>query len=648
MNSKLLTLYAALTIACSMSVARAAQNDSEKEHELIGVLKSSASPGEKALACKRLAIYGSAEAVPALAPLLADPELASWARIPLEAIPGPAADDALRAALGQLQGRLLVGVINSIGVRRDANAVESLSDRLKDPDPEVASTAAVALGRIGGARAARALRSYVRRAPEAVQGSAAEGCIRCAEGLMAEGKFSAAVQLYDTVRRAKVPKQKVLEATRGAILARQSKGTRLLLAQLQSDDRDFFAIGLRTARELPGVEVSVAVTKQLWASTSDRQPLILLALADREDSVAKETVLNCARSGGKPVRLTAIQILDRKGDISSFPVLLQDATGDDADLAHAATGALVRLQGNEVDSAVLSGLGDATGKGRQVLLEVACKRGLNGCLPAAVASAADTDPGIRGASLQAISTLGGIPQVPALVKLLENAPGPSFRDELEKALLGVCGRTGASCAQPLRPLAEDSDGDLRIVAVHALAAAGGPEALTTITAAVHDKDETVQDEAVRTLSSWPNTWPDDGAVAGPLLAIAKDRTRTSHQVLAVRGYLRYIEVDKQLNDAQKLERLSEIVPLIQRAEEKRAAIAVAQHNQSAGALKLLSGFAQDPAVAGDACSAIVEIAGKDSAGIKPDERKQALQLVTEKSANAALKQQAEAALKKLQ
>ena len=140
--------------AAAADKSRAAE---EKQRKLIAVLQSDAPPQDKAITCKQLAIYGTKDAVPALAALLADEQLASWARIALEAIPDPAADEALREAMGKLQGRLLVGVINSIGVRRDAKAVDGLVGRLKDADAEVASAAAVALGRIGGAAAAKAL-----------------------------------------------------------------------------------------------------------------------------------------------------------------------------------------------------------------------------------------------------------------------------------------------------------------------------------------------------------------------------------------------------------------------------------------------------------------------------------------------------------
>ncbi len=61
------------------------------------------------------------------------------------------------------------GVINSIGVRRDPKAVSGLVKKLKDPDPNVASAAAVALGRIGGTKAAKALTQSLSTAPVTVR-----------------------------------------------------------------------------------------------------------------------------------------------------------------------------------------------------------------------------------------------------------------------------------------------------------------------------------------------------------------------------------------------------------------------------------------------------------------------------------------------
>ena len=74
-----------------------------------------------------------------LAALLCNEELSHMARYGLEPIPDPSVDTALRDALDKVKGRLLVGVIGSIGVRRDPKAVPALVKRLDDPDAEVAA-----------------------------------------------------------------------------------------------------------------------------------------------------------------------------------------------------------------------------------------------------------------------------------------------------------------------------------------------------------------------------------------------------------------------------------------------------------------------------------------------------------------------------
>src|SRR6266542_3611964 len=133
------TLHASADVSIGNAPAdKTTGSPAEKQRQLIAILNSnSTKPEEKAVACKRLAVYGTKDAVPALAPLLADEQLASWARIALEAIPGSAPDVALRDAAVKLNGKLLVGVINSIVVRRDANALGVLSAKLKKGDDEI-------------------------------------------------------------------------------------------------------------------------------------------------------------------------------------------------------------------------------------------------------------------------------------------------------------------------------------------------------------------------------------------------------------------------------------------------------------------------------------------------------------------------------
>jgi HEAT repeat protein len=117
--------------------------------KLVAILQDPvASEYARALACQRLAVVGDRSAVPALAALLTDAHLSNYARFALEPLPDGSADAALRSALGKAQGVLLVGVINSIGHRRDAQAIGALERLRHDASAEVAQAADAALARI--------------------------------------------------------------------------------------------------------------------------------------------------------------------------------------------------------------------------------------------------------------------------------------------------------------------------------------------------------------------------------------------------------------------------------------------------------------------------------------------------------------------
>ena len=211
--------------------------------------------------------------MPELAKLLGDEQLASWSRIALEAIPDPAADAALIEAAKTLQGKLLVGTINSIGVRRSAEAVDHLAGRLKDPDAEVASAAAVALGQIGGDAATKSLRQALAGATPAVRSAIAEGGILCAERLLAEGKARRGGR---DLRRG--PQGGRPEATSPRSDSRRDPrprraGNSAFGRATEVVGQKQFQIGLSTARELPGREVAEALAAELASTPPERASL---------------------------------------------------------------------------------------------------------------------------------------------------------------------------------------------------------------------------------------------------------------------------------------------------------------------------------------------------------------------------------------
>ncbi len=165
--------------------------------------------------------------------------------------------------------------------------------------------------------------------------------------------------------------------------------------------------------------------------------------------------------------------------------------------------------------------------------------------------------------------------------------------------------------------------------------------------ALSDSDESVQDEAVRTLSNWAGSWPDDAGVSEPLLDMAKNGKKLSHQILGLRGYLQYVQAHKDFTDDQRVAKVNELLPLITRAEEKRLAIAVISGAPTASALELLMAFAADPAIAEEACLPIVTIAGGKTEANK-ELRQKALALVVDKTSSDSTRRKAQRALRALE
>lgn len=585
-----------------------------KEAELLAILRSDAPAAEKAVTCKHLAVYGSSEAVPDLAKLLIDEQLSSWARIALEAIPGPASEDALRKATDSLTGKLLVGTINSIGVRRDAKAVELLSARLQDQDPEVASAAAVALGHIGNTAAAGSLRRSLAAAPAKVRSAIAEGCVLCAERFLQEGRPTEAAELYDEVRKADVPQQRILEATRGAILSRKQDGIALLMEQFRSPDKAMFNLALGTAREIPGREVDQALAAELAKAPAERGALIVVAMADRPETVVLPAVLKAAGTGPKPVRLAAIAALGRVGDASCLSLLLGLGVDGDAELAQSAKAALADLPGDKVDQDIVARLARPEAKLYPILLEVIGKRRIDAV--AAVVKAVDnSDKAVRSAALTA---LGEIVPLQQLSVLIGQVVSPKHAEDGAVALQAL--KTASvrmpdreACADELTRALERSPAATKTTLLEILSDVGGTRALKTISSAARSDDSQLQDAGSRLLGKWSSV-----DAAPELLELAKSTTSEKYQVRAIRGYIGLVRKFKNIPDAERVEMCQSALAACRNVADQKLVLEVLKLYPTIGTLKLAVKAGQDyPDLKDDASQAALAI-GQKLGGKSPE------------------------------
>ncbi len=599
-------LAAAVLTAAGVAGAQDQDAAAARQAELIATLKADDTPdAEKAITCKRLAVYGDAEAVPALAPLLEDERLVSWARIALEVIPGPEADAALRDAMTKVDGRRLIGVINSIGVRRDAKAVDALIARLKDADVEVAAAAAAALGHIGSAQATKALEQALDASQAPLRTTVAEGLVLCAEKALADGNRDEAARLYDKVRGADVPKFRVIEATRGAILARGAAGIPLLVEQLKADDKAMFALGLQASRELPGREVTEALVATLGQAPSGRRAMLVFALASRSDALVLPTMLEAAKSGEPEVRLAAIGSIGRAGGASCVPALLEIALEADEELVAAAKAAIEELPGDDVNADLVARLAEAEGPVRIVLIEMVGRRRVEAAVPALLKAADDADAQVRAAALVALGSAVGPANLGILIERAVGSDSDADAQAAMQALRTACIRMPdrEACAVQLTAAMARAAVPAKCAILEILGAMGGEKALDTVGKAAKGDNVEMQDAATRLLGDWMTV------DAAPVLLEVAKTPNAKYGIRALRGYIRLVR-QFVIPDAQRAAMCRDALNAATRNEERALVFEVMERYPSLDMLKVAADATKAPALKNDATRVAMAIAQK--------------------------------------
>jgi len=606
---------------------------------LAAVLSSSAPRGAKDFACRQLSVIGTGAEVPALAALLTDENLSHMARYALQRIPDAAACEAMRQAIGKVQGKLRVGMINSLGDRRFEGAVADLTGLLGDSDAAVAQAAAVALGKIGPAGAA-ALGQALDRAAAPVRPAVAQGMLLCAEGFLAQGKRDDAAAIYDRLRKSNVKAVRVA-AARGAVLARQAAGIPILVEQLKGSDPDLFGAALVLVRELPGPEVTKALVAELAHLPPEKQVLLLEALADRADRAATAAVLSLAQQGEAKVRVTAIRALARLGDASVVPGLVALSVGGEGDVAAAALASLASLSGKDVDAAVQAVLGGPDAKARRVAIDVLGQRRVAAAAPSLLTAAADADESIRLAAVKALGETVALDNLPALVALGVKAKPGSELAAVEAALASACARMAdrEACAEIVAAAIPKADGEAKVALLRTVGRVGGAKALAAVRTATMDAAPNVRETAIRVLADWS-----DPAAMLQLVTLAKSSQNKTHKILALRGYIRLIGLSTQPAD-QKLALCKDALGLAERDEERKLVLGALGGVPTAEALAIVVPFLDNPATKDEAAAAAVSI-GEKTAGSHAPQTAEAMKKALKVTANADLQKRAKEILRR--
>ena len=599
MFARSLCLFVIFSVWVSLATAPLLADDARDldETALLGLLQSDAPPAEKAIACKKLAICGTASSVGELSKLLPNPQLSSWARIALEVIPDSEAGAALREAGTQLKGRLLIGVVHSLGVRKDVQAVPLLVDHLKGQDADVAAAAAYSLGHIGNREAVSVLRKNLDLDSEMVRSAVAEGCILCAERKLAAGDLESAEQIYNEVRNSNVPLQRIVEATRGSILAQQAAGIPLLLATLKSTQKEMQQIALSTIREFPGQQLDQVLAKELTTLSPRSAALLIQAMSDRPGKANLSAIVEAAGDGDHVVRLSAIDALGRMGNASCLSVLLTTAGDDDGDLSKAAMQTLASLPGSNVDDQIVARLSQSEGNEYMRLLELVGRRRI-AAMDQIIIALNNDNAGFRQAALYALGETVTLDQLSVLIDQVVAAKNPNDVQAAEQALAVACVRmpNPDQCTSQLGAAMKHATQPTQNQLLEIIATVGGDQALRLLAKAAKSTNSDHQDIGSRLLGKW------NGVEAAPvLLDLAVTAPADKYKVRALRGYIG-IARKFPMSVADRVEMCQSAMDTATRVNEKELVLQVLKIHPSRRGLKLVNEAKQIPALAQEANS----------------------------------------------
>jgi HEAT repeat protein len=590
---------------------------------------------------RQLEYFGASESVAALATLLGgqDVEVKDCARRALEKNPDPAAGERLRAALkqgGDVNWR--IGLIQSLGQRRDAAAVELIRDQLSRK--ETAASAVAALGKIADEKAVLALwQAYDDGAP-----GAADALVTAGNRLLADGDKGGAVHLFArlyspslTILGAKDPAAPVQVRSAALIgwagaadpeLAR----SRITEALQQKEARLQFA-AVTAATVAYGKEGASALLAPLLPKLSPTAAIYALRVLD---AAAERQIIAAASNPDETVRLAALERLGQVGDAEGVATLLQAAAGEGASAQEAAA-ALARISGPDAGAALSQCAGQGDNKARVAAITALAQRNDSSASPALLKYAGEADPQLSRAACDALAKVGTDGQLDGLIQLVQAGKTPGAADALQAVASRTADKSGA--AQKLVAQTKTAEPQQLPPLFDVLAMLGGNEALTAVSSFASNSNEAVKDGAIRALANWP-----DFGATQPLLVIAADPNGSRvHSVLAIQAVVRLVKASEKEPAAARLDAAQAAMKACKRDQEKKLVVSAFASVPDVKAADVIKALLSDPGLKNEAGLAGMTLAQALSKTERPAARSLA-QAIKDADISADLNRKAETML----
>jgi HEAT repeat protein len=544
---------------------------------------------------RQLEYIGAANSVPALTALLhnSDAELRECARRALEKDSAPEAVESLRAALAAGgDTRWTIGLIQSLGQRRDAQSVDLIARKVDDP--KTAFAACSALAKIASPAAVEHLWSAL----ESGAPPAADALVAAADNLFKARQSDRAVAIYSKLCNSTSSIGVRSAALVGLASAAPDQAKGLIAEALSTTEPRLQVAAITAARKVYGAGASAALAP-LFSQLNDSGQMAVLRVLE---APAEDQIIAAAGGNAEPLQLTAIARLGQVGTGKAVPVLLRLAAGERSPVQQAAVEALGRVHGLGADAAIAEMAAHGASGIRVPAIHALAQRSDTAAIPALLYYAGNSEPDVASASWAALGVLGGDTELAPVARRALETANPDAESALREIATRVQDKPAA--AKQLVALLPDASPKQSSVVFETLAVLGGPTGLKTVSVAVSSGDEDVRQAAVRALANWP-----DFEAVKTLLEIASGSQQSPlARILAIQGVGRLVKSSDDVSVEARLEAALAAMKSATRADEKRLLLSAFASVRSPKAAEPIEACFNDPDVRNEAGMAGITLA----------------------------------------
>ena len=475
------------------------------ERLMIKVLKSNASNDGKLLICKYLGTIGGNSSLPVLRKMLFTPSSSNMALIALTSIPGEEASKTLIGALENNEGEALIGIINTLGLRRDPKANQPLNGFISSEDQHVANASIHALGTIGGEQASQILQEAFVSTTNTRKWKIAEAWIKSVESLEpAQRKLS-----YQTVLDSNPPLSlKYVAFKKNLKLVPEDKQVSHLLDALNNSNQEFQEAVIPLIRNLPSTLSMKPFINEFSIYPDRTQIQLMLAIADRKDESIRPFVIQKLKSNNPEDRIAALKALSKVSnyrDINMLAKLAVSKTGIEQELARAC---LYWMKGENVDRKILSELEFANAQVKPELIKCVGYRKIEDGRKVLMGYLSSKNKLIRVEAIKAVGIVGSQEDLAKVIDLTLRNVKTTELEMIEHSITSIAFNDPVSSVPIIGEKLTSYQNALSIsILINVAGKLGGDQALTIIRSHLNNDQEEIQFSCIKALSAWREDTP---------------------------------------------------------------------------------------------------------------------------------------------